>query len=275
MKEIIFFTSLFISCFITTMCGIRASLTAGQHPKEEYDCFQQIQKRGPDITTRKTTQHFSLGFHRLGIMDPRECGDQPFIFQKGSHDIFVLCNGEIYNYPQLKEKYQADLKTGSDCEVIGLMYQEMNVQTLAKQLDGEFAVIIIDHDTATGQIMLSAFRDPYGVRPLFRTKDKYGFRFCSEMKGLMGLGSEKQVFKPGTIMTLSFDEEKITQHEERFYTIGSRPIIQTTEQQALHFIQTSFYQAIEKRLMADRPLGCLLSGGLDSSLVCAVASDLL
>lgn len=223
--------------------------------------FDRSKMRGPDMTRWYHQEEVHLGFHRLAIMDLSENGMQPFV----QNTTITLCNGEIYNYRHLRSQYLSDLKweSESDCEVLGPLFERLGVSMFAK-LDAEFAVIIYDQN----KHQLIAARDPIGIRPLFYGYDTSNqIIFASEARCLIGLVDQIIPFPPG-------------HYYENGQFICYRDLTQTTAYHHAEIdticqgIHDRLIQAVEKRLMSDAPVGFLLSGGLDSSLVCAIASKL-
>lgn len=225
--------------------------------------FDKTISRGPDATQVIDTGYGLLGFHRLAIMGLDHYGMQPFTMDES----YLVCNGEIYGFRPIKEQL---IKKGfhfqgeSDCEILLPLYDMMGVD-MFKELDAEFALILFDGREKT----YIAARDPIGIRPLFYGYDEQGqIVFASEAKNLVGLCQDIIPFPPGHYYK---DGEFVcyrdmSQVDSYLYddmdTISSR-------------IHDLLVKGIEKRLDADAPIGFLLSGGLDSSLVCAVASRLL
>jgi asparagine synthase (glutamine-hydrolysing) len=236
-----------------------------------YDSFMKIKHRGPDLTTFLEHENVKLGFHRLSIMDPTIQGDQPFIFEDEKRIVYVICNGEIYNFKDLCSKFNVHCKSKSDCEIIIHLYTMFNEQMVFEQVDGEFAIIIVDYNKRTKTTKLIFGRDPRGVRPLFIKDNEDYINLCSEMKGMIKTDETASHFPPGYYCV--YNDLKKTKMMTQFYSL---PMINLKDN--LMTVQTNIRQklvnAVKGRLMADVPLGCLLSGGLDSSLVAYIASDL-
>ena len=221
--------------------------------------FSKTKSRGPDDSQLAETELGILGFHRLAIMGLHPQGMQPFRLD----GCYGVCNGELYGFEavreRLKEKYT--FQSESDCEILLPLYKEYGVDLFA-QLDAEFACIILDTDG--GHVV--AARDPLGIRPLYYGYDSAGsVVFASEPKNLMGLVKQILPFPPGHYY---LDGDFVP------YADLSQvdQVVDDDLDTICHNIRKKLVSAIEKRLIADAKVGFLLSGGLDSSLVCAVAA---
>lgn len=258
------------------MCGIWA-LLLNKSENISFESFFLLSARGPDQSYLIMYPKIKIGFHRLAIMDLSIKGDQPFKLEFHNRTIYTICNGEIYNFHELIQKYNLKTESKSDCEVIIKLYTKIGISQLVKELHGEYAFVIIDMNTNDHEdVVVHACRDYFGIRPLFISYGDFGIGFSSEIKGFC-LGGTVEHFKPRNYMTIfknngvwtipeyteyySFD--KITN-----FTNCSLDIIYTN-------IRDKLYEAVKMRLVSDRPLGCLLSGGLDSSLISSIASKLL
>lgn len=247
------------------MCGIFAIFFANAEVAyEKYNVYfdsamRMIQKRGPEKRNEIRTSHYFFGFQRLSINDLSENGNQPIL--SDDKTITLMCNGEIFNHKQLIEQYNLQTKSLSDCEVILRLYEQdkLNIE----ELNGDFAFVI--SDTTKSQIVLS--RDRIGVRPLF-----YGYTpeghivVASEAKCLFEC---EQIFHvlPSTSITMNFSNKTC----RSYYDLNS---VQPLFFKQNH-LKSLLIEATRKRLLSDRPIGCLLSGGLDSSIICAILCSLL
>lgn len=245
------------------MCSILGYSGVSISEEDLQKGFAATASRGPDMEMMIKLPHGVLGFQRLAIMGLDESGMQPF--HLGAN--YVVCNGEIYGFRQLKEELIAKgytFKSESDCEVLLPLYAEYGVEMFRK-LDAEFAVIIYD---GTESKFIAA-RDPIGIRPLFYGYDNDGaIIFSSEAKNLVGLVAKINPFPPGYYYK---DGEFICYRDMTEVKAVCRDELETI----CANIHDKLVKGIEKRLDADAPLGFLLSGGLDSSLVCAVAAKIL
>ncbi len=221
--------------------------------------FRETISRGPDDTRVVETGGGLLGFHRLSIMGLTPSGMQPFRLG----DSYVVCNGEIYGFEKLKKELSKKYKfeSESDCEILLPMYREYGTDMFA-MLDAEFACII--YDGAAGEFI--AARDPIGIRPLYYGYDKAGaVIFASEAKNLAGLTDKIMPFPPGYYYKAG-----------RFICYCDIAKTDTVCHDALETVCENIHArlvaGVEKRLVSDAKIGFLLSGGLDSSLVCAIAA---
>jgi len=272
------------------MCGIWGLILHNtidkKNSKNHYENFKKIEHRGPDMSIFQSfivgEYNVYLGFHRLAIIDVLH-GNQPFIYQDDKRKIYLLCNGEIYNYKSIIEKYQLDTK--SDCHVIldlYLKYSDNSVTEILKELDGEFAFSIIEYNIETNDISFMMSRDRFGIRPLFYTRlienGKYGYAFCSEMKGICNYGEIYQ-FTPRTIQINNYTNSNKIWEENNYdyYKIDKKTNkYELFDVVDIHRkIRETLIRSVELRLQSERPIGALLSGGLDSSLIASIASQLL
>ena len=218
--------------------------------------------RGPDDARVVPTPFGYFGFARLAIMGLTPEGMQPF--ERDGN--WAVCNGEIYGFRPLRRELEErgySFQSGSDCEVLLPLYAEYGCEMFA-HLDAEFACVL--YDGHTGRLI--AARDPIGIRPLFYGYSASGaIAFASEAINLEGWVDEIRPFPPGHYYCEGqfFSYNQIA-HVPRYLHAGLEEI--TTG------IHDRLIEAVRKRLDADAPLGFLLSGGLDSSLVCAIAASL-
>ncbi len=245
------------------MCSILGTTSKTIEEKELRTYFDRTIPRGPDMSKLVETGIGYLGFHRLAIMGLHPEGMQPF--EMG--DSKVVCNGEIYGFRKIKkdlERKGYSFQSESDCEVILPLYKEYG-HSMWKMLGSEFACIIYDSEKKA----LIAGRDPMGIRPLFYGYGKDGaIMFASEACNLEGLCERIKPFPPGHY----YENGTFT----RFENLTDVEKYSTSDvEKACREIHDRFVKSVEDRLDADAPLGFLLSGGLDSSLVCAISQRLL
>lgn len=222
--------------------------------------FDRTVSRGPDDSRIVDTGKGLLGFHRLAIMGLTPSGMQPFELD-GS---YAICNGELYGFEKQKQeliKKGYSFVSDSDCEILLPMYREYGTDMFA-MLDAEFACII--YDGKLGEYI--AARDPIGIRPLYYGYDSKGvILFASEAKNLVTLCDKIMPFPPGHYykdgkFICYCDISKVDK------------ICHDDLETACTHIREKLVAGVEKRLVADAKVGFLLSGGLDSSLVCAIAA---
>jgi asparagine synthase (glutamine-hydrolysing) len=281
------------------MCGIFALLNTNNNDnfknsiiKEQFD---KGKRRGPEYSKLDFIyMKMILGFHRLAINGLNIQSNQPIVF----NDIVLICNGEIYNYKQLYNYMGVKPITDSDCEVIIHLYLKYGIEQTLVMLDGVYSFILYDNrlnDTLTNNIYIA--RDPLGVRPLYklyniadnyRLNDLYGF--ASELKCLEHFYNENRFyyrveqFEPGTYSVFQHGSKVQSRWEpiinNKPYYIPTFPFTLFTnnvsELKDELFVNISRYlnAAVVKRCnTTERPVACLLSGGLDSSLIAALVAD--
>ena len=241
------------------MCSIMGYCGKGADLSKFKEGFERTISRGPDASKIIDTSQGYLGFHRLSIMGLNDAGMQPFQLDKN----YVVCNGEIYGFEKIKEKLSGKytFKSESDCEILLPMYKEYGCG-MFKMLDAEFACIIYDGDK--GKYI--AARDPIGIRPLYYGFDATGtIIFASEAKNLVGIAKEIMPFPPGHYY---IDGKFICYSDIARVDEVFKDDIETVCKN----IHDKLVAGVEKRLVADAKVGFLLSGGLDSSLVCSIAA---
>jgi len=254
--------------------------------------FNMIKGRGPDDTQLKCFKQTAklqnsaqyMGFHRLAINGLDAISNQPLELE----DMVLICNGEIYNHAALRDENNFVYKSNSDCEIILHLYKKYGCD-FVNLLDGVFAFILYDR----GNQKVIVARDPIGVRPLFYQIQGHKIAFASEAKSLVGLneciGGKTAPFKhfdtnsdviqqfpAGNYMTFDLNRYSAPRMYE-FHPYLHENFYGTTfkydnDCAANIILQTRklLSAAVEKRLMSDRPIGCLLSGGVDSSVVAAL-----
>ena len=241
------------------MCSIMGYCSPDAVYRDFKKGFDQTISRGPDSSRIVDTGKGLLGFHRLAIMGLQPEGMQPFALD-GS---YVVCNGEIYGFESFKKELQDKgyhFQSGSDCEILLPLYQEYGTD-MFRMLDAEFALILFDHKT--GQFI--AARDPIGIRPLYYGYDEAGaILFASEPKNLVGLCRRIMPFPPGHY----YQDGKFICYRD---IAAVEQVCYDDLDTVCRNIREKLTAGIQKRLVADAKVGFLLSGGLDSSLVCAVA----
>ena len=240
------------------MCGFLVSTDQLIDLKRFKQGLDNIALRGPDSTRCEVVDGGIMAFKRLAIMGLNEAGMQPFHLRESA----VVCNGEIYEFRPIKAELIKGYEfiSNSDCEIILPLYDKYGVE-MFKRLDSEFAMVIYDNKTDKW----IAARDPIGIRPMF-----YGFTrnnkiaFGSEAKALQPFCTDIAPFPPGHYY---LDGEFICYNDISKAT----SFINDDLDVILQNIHDKLFAGVLKRMDADAPVGYLLSGGLDSSLVCAIA----
>uniref|UniRef100_A0A6C0AZI3 asparagine synthase (glutamine-hydrolyzing) n=1 Tax=viral metagenome TaxID=1070528 RepID=A0A6C0AZI3_9ZZZZ len=280
------------------MCGIFTLLNnktfQTSFVKEQFD---KGRGRGPEFSTLQPCGvKCVVGFHRLAINGLNDISNQPIIIG----DVTLICNGEIYNYKELYKTMCIEPKTQSDCEVIIHLYKNYGMSQTLKMLDGVFSFILCDANIEKSYSKLYVARDPYGIRPLYVLKPvnidantgggsntiiepMYGF--ASELKSLSNFNKELpsytiEHFHPGTYSKFIFPfivssswtpvKDSVVYHSTPFSNYSKIESVTTIIENIQHYL----CEAVKKRtLVTERPVACLLSGGLDSSLITALVND--
>ena len=276
------------------MCGIFAILNNNETFTKEFidQQFNKSKHRGPDNSSINLSNDNYVGFHRLSINGLDSESNQPFIID----NIILICNGEIYNYKELYENIKYRATTNSDCEVIIYLYKLFGIEYTLNLLDGVFAFILFDYNIDK----IYVCRDPYGVRPLYylynsdyflsiensNIKHNNIIGFASELKQLTEfcnsvnnnenennillvkqLEGGQYIELENTGSKWSFCN-KIRYNSFKLINIG-----ETNYDKILDTIHDLFCDSVKKRVeTSDRPIACLLSGGLDSSIVASLVS---
>lgn len=278
------------------MCGIWGHFYFGkipQHPREIFsEDSEKLSHRGPDEKRwcSELSRHFELGFYRLSVQDLSSRGSQPFVDKlpdQQGWDIW-LCNGEIYNHADLRNKLNDyPFISLSDCEIIGPWLRNHNS---IEEFDGDYAGMYIQTDANKELTSIVLFRDPIGVRPLFwgYQKETEEFWVASEAKAIPLPCATVFQFPPGAVWHYN---RKIDSHYSVKTFVGKFPpfgignyisdpidnlprvLCDFSQEIAQQQFAKLFREAVNKRLLSDRPIACLLSGGLDSSLIAAIAQE--
>jgi len=278
------------------MCGIFALINTFYDTNTINNEFMKGKFRGPEFSKLDTSYiKMILGFHRLAINGLNDVSNQPLVI----NDVVLICNGEIYNYTQLYKYMNTEPQTGSDCEVIIHLYIKYGIEQTLIMLDGVFSFILFDNRITydlNNKIYIA--RDPYGVRPLYYLKNNMNNKldrmhgFASELKSLEYFYNKDvetysiEQFKPGSYSVFNLSS-KVSSYwtplkENIPYFIPSFSYTCFSEENKLEKLLDSFYtqisyylrSAVNKRcLTTERPIACLLSGGLDSSLIASLVSE--
>ena len=280
------------------MCGIAGVFSfKPAETKKWFDAVHTVSaalhKRGPDAFANWSNQSVSLAHRRLSIIDVSEAANQPMLDSSGK--VVIIFNGEIFNYRELKgelEKKGIQFRTASDTEVLLELYKHEG-ENFISRLNGFFAFSI--YDSQKNEMLIA--RDRYGVKPLYFYQDKQVVAFASEMKAMNCFPIEKEIdhaslalyfqlnyipqpfsiFKnirqvsPGNYLQIKTNAVE----EKNYYTIpfvDEKNIAATDYASSCTRLENLLSDAVNCRLISDVPLGAFLSGGIDSSVVVALAS---
>lgn len=246
------------------MCSVFCCTSRDVDYKAMTEGFYRTVSRGPDMSRIERTPTGYIAFHRLAIMGLNAAGMQPFSMGKDK----LVCNGEIYGFRPVKKRLEElgyVFLSDSDCEILLPMYHEYGLKMFS-MLDAEFALILYDGEK--GEYI--AARDPVGIRPLYYAYLKNGaIVFASEPKNLVG-------WTQGDIMPFPPGHYYYKGKFHKFCDIADvEEVCRDSLDAICRNIREKLTEGVRKRLDADAPVGFLLSGGLDSSLVCAIAAKIL
>lgn len=276
------------------MCGFIGMIRneAKQPDEIELAAFRNqnnvIAHRGPDDEGYYHDEYVSFGFRRLSIIDI-ECGSQPLSYDNDK--IRLVFNGEVYNYVELREKLVAEgyaFETESDTEVIAAMFAKYKEQAF-KHLRGMFSVLVWDKENGT----FYGVRDPFGIKPLFYYETETGVVFGSEKKSITMLLDKEEVNTEALQQYLSFQyvPEPLTMTKgikkvepghyfikkpgqamkfHRYFHATFKPVL-TDKEAWIKRIQDSLYESVNIHMRSDVPVGSFLSGGIDSTIIVAMA----
>lgn len=276
------------------MCGILGQI----HPKQRLapEVLHSIAHRGPDASgiwhTELAQRQLSLGHTRLSILDLSEAGAQPMHSQSGRwHIVF---NGEIYNHLELRKAYLPlhNFKGSSDTETLIELIDQIGLDEILPQLNGMFAFAALnDHSE-----QLHLVRDPFGIKPLYYHHDGPCWHFASELKALFQMGVAKNIsaehidtfmlvqyvpspntlidkvyrLGPGELLSI---ELKTNQSHHRRYIHATQHRYCSRFDHAVEDYEQQLRAAVNRQMLSDVPVGILLSGGIDSALVAAMATE--
>lgn len=291
------------------MCGIFALLNNDNQFKQSFieKQFVKGQGRGPEFSKLQSCALACLlGFHRLAINGLNDISNQPIV----DSEITLICNGEIYNYKELYKLMGVTPNTQSDCEVIIHLYKKYGMKQTLQMLDGVFSFVLCDNNINNLESKIYLARDPYGVRPLYILKPKtvsvdkteVVTDDINEMKkttrgDIYGVASEIKClsefykvmpnhcithFLPGTYSKFTMEFKVSPKWELKkencaYHSTGFSSVVSQTQndlQSVYKNIQFYLTESVKKRvLITERPIACLLSGGLDSSLITALVNE--
>jgi asparagine synthase (glutamine-hydrolysing) len=273
------------------MCGITGFISTGWSKPDLEKMTDCLAHRGPDAKGYYTDpgHGLGLGHRRLSILDLSEAGNQPF-YSKDRRYIMVF-NGEVFNFKEVAQKYNIIQRTHTDSEVIIEAFAQKGIDAV-QDFNGMFAIAIWD----TQKQELYLIRDRFGVKPILYYLDKTAFAFASELKGLLALGIDKTINKKALqdyfFLEYISGEESIINNVFKLpcghylkISPGRKPEIRSyysifdklnpsldniSEKHALDQFEALLSSSVELRQISDVPIGAFLSGGTDSSLICAL-----
>lgn len=278
------------------MCGFVGYVSIYSEPliKNQKKLVQRMNRsivhRGPDEEGYYVDESISLGFHRLSIIDV-EHGHQPLSYKEERY--WIIFNGEVYNYKELRDELTTkgySFQTNSDTEVILAAYVEYKEEVVSK-LRGMFAFIIWDKQEKT----FFGARDQFGIKPFYYAVEDEGLYVASEKKAILSVIGDKKIdqvalqhyltfqyvptsntlhraikeLPPGHYMTKKLNEEIVI---KRYWQADFKPV-QKTEDVFTTEIKNSLYDSIERHMQSDMTVGSFLSGGIDSSIIVAIAKE--
>lgn len=272
--------------------------------------FDLLNNRGPDYSSFNINGNKLFGFKRLSINDLSPEGNQPFFFPLRDNennfskfDQLSMCNGEIYNHKELEQKYKLKMKSHSDCECLIPLYKKFILSTnsmetqlfkLFNEIDGVFSMLIYDNNT--NKIIVS--RDRIGVKPMFYLNNNDFFIISSEAKTIdyikknmfneTNINDDIVQLPPRSFGIYDLDTNLFKINEyfnmntflvpefEYNYSVEGikKNILEENLIKHINNVHNLLYKAVYKRLLSERPIGCLLSGGVDSSIIASILSNI-
>jgi asparagine synthase (glutamine-hydrolysing) len=279
------------------MCGISGAFSFNQNA-EKFEAFtkkavEKLKQRGPDSHGIYTDKYISLGHTRLSVIDPSPAGNQPFFSEDGN--TIVVFNGEFYNHKSFRKELMQEgyhFKSDSDTEVILQLYRKCGTNVV-KFINGCFALAI--WDKKKNELLIA--RDRMGIKPLYFFQNNDFFAFASEMKGLLEYPIPRKLdtcsmfmyfqlnyvpdhqcmiqdvrkLEPGHFITISSEGV----HKTKYYSIPNPTKIDPVKlsyEEAKKELHNLLEASVDRRMISDVPLGAFLSGGIDSSIIVALAA---
>lgn len=229
----------------------------------------KIKHRGPDDTSCIINNDYFLMFHRLAINGLTKSGNQPMVLD-AYDDLILMANAEIYNFKELANEYNIKLTTGSDCEIIIHLYKRLGIHGCIQKLDGVFSFFIMDK--SKNQIIIG--HDPIGIRSLYWSTHDNKLCFSSEMKSLVNITDNIEMYPPGSYT--KYDMITNEHYTTKYFELQSLSLsLYNDDNIIVDNIKDHLYKAVNKRLLSERKIGCLLSGGIDSSIITMIASEII
>jgi asparagine synthase (glutamine-hydrolysing) len=237
------------------MCGIYSCFHHGSPPVYRHDC---IKPRGPDETKTIKGYDFTLVFYRLNIVGVGN-GHQPF----SDNGVYLMCNGEIYNHSTLENEHSIQCDTNSDCEIILHMYKKFGIEKTVTSLEGEFAFVIYD----TNKKLVYFARDYIGIKPLYFSKTSECLEIASSINALSFRDNICHV-KPNQLYVYDMNAKSLSIQPYGCLKYNGVGIV------SHEYLYNSLLDSLRKRItQSERPVGFLLSGGLDSSTLLSMALE--
>ena len=256
------------------MCGIWALLEYQPILNSKIiNSYNNIKNRGPDSSLLHIDKNYIIGFHRLAINDLSVCGNQPFYLSSKDYNYILVINGEIYNYKELIKMYEININSTSDCAFVLPLFIKLNedFKLLNNLLRGEYSMLILKQNKNNMELEYFISTDPLSVRPLFYYISNYKVGISSLLNGLSDYSNDVNRLNQGTCLYGITDFKYF--HKYNLYKYHNYHLEYFNNNNDIHNkIVKTLIESIKIRLNSDRPLGCLLSGGLDSSLISAIAS---
>jgi asparagine synthase (glutamine-hydrolysing) len=263
------------------MCGIWALIKSNpQLTQQIVESFNKIKKRGPDSSTLHIDRNYIAGFHRLAINDLSVNGNQPFFLSNLEYNYILMANGEIYNHHELETKYDIKTNSTSDCAVLLPLFIKLNenFNKFNNELRGEYSIVIFKQHKKSNLIEFFVSTDALSIRPMFYYIDTINneMGFSSLLGGLSSLSNNVKRLDQGTMIVGKTNVKSFNEYTVSGYHKKPDTLLEISDQMQLYDLYektvNTLTEAIVLRLESDRPIGCLLSGGLDSSLIAAIAA---
>ena len=273
------------------MCGIAGVITKNKFKVE--DVLSTLNHRGPDNSGFYKYKNLTLFHSRLSILDLSENGNQPMISE--DNKFIIVFNGEIYNHLDLRKKINHKFKSTCDTETLLYLYQDIGPDFL-NELNGIFSLAIFDK--TKNELIIA--RDHFGVKPLYLYQDENSFIFSSEIKTFLEFDIDRSIdiqsisnyitflwspgestpfknvkkFLPGNYYNLNVNNPDEIECVKYFDTASKINKVTYSEEEAIDLLDKKIVNAVKRQLLSDVPVGFFLSGGLDSSLIVAIANKI-